>query len=421
MPRINNESKAKKTKAKARILPKSKAFNILLLVMVVVAIAFIVMFIAVDAFPTGVTLSFIGFMLVLMIATVLLLGRERKALRNAGVVLASLFILLYGTGTYYMGTTYAMLAKISNDGQNAKALAKPVDTTEEAFNVYITGIDQWDSEKGEDLERSDVNMIVTVSPKTRKILLTSIPRDSYVALNTSGEMDKLTHTGIYGVDETLKTVEDWMGEDMNYYLKANFSAAVDVIDAMGGVEVYSPKEFKPTKRSWWTVKKGWNNMDGKEALAFARERKAFNEEDSIRVENQQRVVEAVLKKLMSSSTLLTKYGNVLDAAGNSLETNMPTSDMKALIKMQVADLFPWKIETQKIEGEYEMDYVASLTQESKFLVYKANEESLEKAKKKIDKVMHPSSVEVAEATAQRQKNSLISFFRSFSSKKSKNK
>lgn len=409
MPRIKSSGEINKTKRK-KFLDKP-LYQAIMLVIVLVAIIFIGTIIIVDAFPTGIIISFTGVMLLLIVATGVLLARKTKAIRIIGIVLAIFFILVYGTGAYYMGTTYAMLARISGDSREIEPFAKSVNTAEDSFNIYITGIDQWDSEKGEDLERSDVNMIVTVCPKTRKILLTSIPRDTYVPLHTAKNMDKLTHTGIYGVDETLSTVEDWIGYDMNYFLKANFSATVDVINAMGGVEVYSPKEFKPVKRSWWTVKKGWNHMNGKEALAFARERKAFNDEDSVRVENQQRVVEAVLKKLMSSYTLLTKYGDIIEAAGKSFETNMPTSDMKDLIKMQLVDLFPWSIETQKIEGKYEMDYVASLTQESKFLVYKVDQKAVDKAKENIDKVMNPSSVAIAEATAQRQKNSMISFLK----------
>lgn len=409
MPRIKSSGEINKTKRK-NFLDKP-LYQAIMLVIVLVAIIFIGTIIIVDAFPTGIIISFTGVMLLLIVATGVLLARKTKAIRIIGIVLAAFFIVVYGTGAYYMGTTYAMLARISGDSRETEPFAKSVNTAEDSFNIYITGIDQWDSEKGEDLERSDVNMIVTVCPKTRKILLTSIPRDTYVPLHTAKNMDKLTHTGIYGVDETLSTVEDWIGYDMNYFLKANFSATVDVINAMGGVEVYSPKEFKPVKRSWWTVKKGWNHMNGKEALAFARERKAFNDEDSVRVENQQRVVEAVLKKLMSSYTLLTKYGDIIEAAGKSFETNMPTSDMKDLIKMQLVDLFPWSIETQKIEGKYEMDYVASLTQESKFLVYKVDQKAVDKAKENIDKVMNPSSVAIAEATAQRQKNSMISFLK----------
>lgn len=122
--------------------------------------------------------------------------------------------------------------------------------TEEPFNVYITGIDQWASEKGMDLERSDVNMIVTVNPATKQMLLTSIPRDSYVKLHTAQQMDKLTHTGIYGVDETLNTVSDWLGVDMNYYVKMNFTGAMTIITAMDGIDVYSPVAFESSLKGY---------------------------------------------------------------------------------------------------------------------------------------------------------------------------
>lgn len=419
MKKFKKERKGKNLKG--FFSSRTLIYKILISAMIFIAIAFIVMMIAVNALPMSIAITFIIFMLLLMAITWILFDRKTKNVRIAGIILASVFLILYGMGTYYMATTYVMLERISVEGQEAQALAKKVNITEEPFNIYITGIDQWAREKGLDLERSDVNMIITVSPKTRKILLTSIPRDAYIPLHTTKQMDKLTHTGVYGVDETLKTVEDWLGYDMNYYIKTNFTAVVNIINAVGGVDVYSPNEFNPIKRSYWTVKKGWNHMNGRQAVAFAREREAFDGKDSMRVENQQRVVKALLKKLMSSSTLLTKYGDIMEAAGESLETNMPTSDMKALIKMQLADLVPWEIRTQKIEGEYDMDYVASLTQSRQFQVYRTDDASVEKAKKAIYKVMNPSAVEIAEAIAHRQKNSMISFFRSMFSKKTSKK
>lgn len=152
-------------------------------------------------------------------------------------------------------------------------------------------------------------------------------------------------------------------------------------------------------------------MNGKEALAFARERKAYDGEDAKRVENQQKVVKAMLNKMLSSSTLLTKYGDLLQAAGNSMETNMSTDEMQALIKLQLTDLGAWDIEMQKVTGEYEMDYVASLTQEQKFLVYKSDPKSIKTVKEKIEKTLNPSSAEITEALAKRQKNSIFSFIK----------
>ena len=277
-----------------------------------------------------------------------------------------------------------------------------IDPAENPFNIYLTGIDQWEAEKGEDLERSDVNMIITVNPQTKKVLLTSIPRDSYVKLHTAQQMDKLTHTGVYGVDETLNTVEDWLGIDLNYYVKMNFSGARDIINAIGGIKVYSPVEFDSSLAGYHYVK-GWNRLSGREALYFARERKAFEGQDSVRVENQQRVVEAIIKRVTASPALLTNYGEVMAACENNLHTDMSYSEIRDLVKMQLSDLSTWDIESQKIEGEYDEDYVASLTQSMKFQIYRPSEESVSKCVSAINEVLNPTEEELAAATAERRK------------------
>ena len=410
----NNNKTVTRKSFISRILPK-KGYAVLFLIMAIVAVAFLAMLTVVNALPAGYTMALIIVMFVLLILACFLLNRRKKGLRILGVAVAALFLVVYGMGTYYLGHTYAMFSKISSSNESERHAVSAdtgIDLANDSYNIYISGIDQWASEKGMDLERSDVNMIATICPKTRKILLTSIPRDSYVKLHTAGQMDKLTHTGVYGIDETLGTVEDWLGIDLNYYVKMNFSAVVDIIDAIGGVDVYSPKEFKPSKRSWWTVKKGWNHMSGKYALAFARERKAFNNEDSQRVENQQRVVDAILTKMMTSPALLTNYPEILKAAGDNMSTNMSTDDMQALVKMQLADLGAWDIESQKIEGEYDMDYVASLTQEQKFQVYKTDPASVQACLDNINKVMNPTAEELAaveQARAEKQKQAGINY------------
>jgi anionic cell wall polymer biosynthesis LytR-Cps2A-Psr (LCP) family protein len=168
----------------------------------------------------------------------------------------------------------------------------------------------------------------------------------------------------------------------------------------------------PTKRDWWTVKKGWNHMNGKQALAFARERKAFEGEDSQRVENQQRVVDAILKKLMTSPALLTNYPEILAAASNNMSTNMTSDEMQQVVKMQLADLGVWDIQSQKVTGEYDMDYVASLTQDQKFLVYKADPASVSAVLDQINAVMNPTEEEIQALIENRKKSSLINFLKS---------
>ena len=117
-----------------------------------------------------------------------------------------------------------------------------IDPTAEPFNLYITGIDRWAGEQ--DLDRSDVNMIMTINPVTKKILLTSIPRDTYVKLHTAQQMDKLTHTGVYGVDETISTVEDWLNIDIAYYLKLNSKTKIKSVWQMWDEWTLNPIDFK---------------------------------------------------------------------------------------------------------------------------------------------------------------------------------
>lgn len=382
----------------------------MLLLMALAVIGFLVILIIMDILPPDITVILAVSAFALLLLTCFMFASRYRWKRIVGLFISVILVAALVFVTDFMGSTYGMLDRISESSYGASGpLAKNVSITEEPFNIYITGIDQWESEKGLDLERSDVNMIMTINPKTKKILLTSIPRDAYVMLHTAQQMDKLTHTGVYGVDETLNTVEDWLGIDLNYYVKMNFSAVRDIINAMDGISVYSPVEFQSSLKGY-KYKKGWNRMGGKKALYFARERKAFEGQDSIRVENQQRVLKAIIKKMTSSSTLLMKYGDIMKAAGDNLSTNMPASAMTELAKMQIAELVVWDVKTQKIEGEYDMDYVASLTQSQKFSIYRPDPESVSKCLNAIDEITNPPVNELEEAKENKSRSLLINMF-----------
>ena len=175
---------------------------------------------------------------------------------------------------------------------------------------------------------------------------------------------------------------------------------------MDGIKVYSPVTFQSSLQGYW-YEKGWNKIGGTKALYFARERHAFEGQDSIRVENQQRVIEAIIAKMTSSTTLLTKYGDIMAAAGKNLSTNMPAEDMTALVKMQLTDLAEWDVQTQKIEGEYDMDYVASLTQSQKFSVYKTDNTSSAKCVNAINDITNPPVSELAAADKNKSKSFIV--------------
>ena len=392
------------------IFPGKAIYKILVIVMILVAIAFLVMMTVVKALPTNITMPLIGVMIAMLIVSSILLARKHRVLRILGLVVALVFLGVYGLGIRYLTQTYAMFTNIAAEESTGSAQSGK-DITNEAFNVLISGIDQWTVEKGYDLERSDVNMIVTVCPQTRKILLTSIPRDAYVPLHRTGTMDKLTHTGIYGIDETINTITDWTGIPMDYYVKVNFNACVHIVDAIGGIDVKSPKKFK-SKISRYRYKKGWNHLNGKQALYYARERAAFKGEDQLRVKNQQQVMEAVLKKVLSSSTLLTSYGEIMKTLGDEMETNMPQSDIEALIRMQLTDLGTWDIQSQRMSGDYEMEIVASMDPSNKYQVLKVTQSVFTECIEGIEKVMNPTEEEIQAMIENKKKASLMNFINS---------
>ena len=233
-------------------------------------------------------------------------------------------------------------------------IVKVVNVTNTPFNVYIAGGDGYGSI--DYTFNTDVNMVATINPTTRKILLTSIPRDYYVNLVGQGPnaYDKLTHAGYYGIEESVKTVENLLDTDINYYVKINFSTIEGIVDAIGGVDVYSDFDFYEKAFGKYHFTVGYNHLDGKQALAFARERKSFATGDVQRVKNQQKVVEAIVNKVTSSTALISSYDRILDSVSENLDTNMPSKDISRLVKMQLNDMRGWTIESQNAIGTGQM-------------------------------------------------------------------
>ena len=233
-------------------------------------------------------------------------------------------------------------------------IAHEVDITKDAFNIFISGIDTYGSVSS--VSRSDVNMIITVNPNTHKILITSIPRDYYVTLAGKNAKDKLTHAGIYGIETSVATLENLLDIKINYYVKVNFTSLIDIVNALGGVNVYSKYSF--TSQDGYYYNAGYNNVDGKKALSFVRERKSFSEGDRTRVENQAAMIEALINKAINPS-IITKYTSLLNALDDSFITNLDFDDITNFIKMQIADMPKWEVENISLDGKDGYDYTYS--------------------------------------------------------------
>ena len=266
-----------------------------------------------------------------------------------------------------------------------KDISKKADVTKAPFNVYITGIDT--DGPISTVSRSDVNMILTIDPVNHKVLMTSIPRDSYVPLqgeDHKGQMDKFTHTGIYGVEETIATAEAMLGIDINYYVKVNFTTVRELIDILGGVDIDSEKEFSA---GGYSFNVGMNHVNGEAALAFARERYSFSNGDFQRNRNQQIVVEGVINKVTSSTAILTKYTEILSTIENYMATNMTAKDLQKLVKMQLGNMTGWTIESSAVTGSTGSSPCYSLGNAYASVVY-PDEESVRICGEKINDIVN---------------------------------
>ena len=280
-------------------------------------------------------------------------------------------------------TIYTFSFKVKKDDTS-----KDVDVSSEVFNIYISGIDTYGTVSS--VSRSDVNIVVTVNPNIRQVLLTSIPRDYYVQLHdTTGYKDKLTHAGIYGTDCSIKTIEDLLGIDINYYFKVNFTSLIDIVNALGGVNVYADQSFSTWNGYHFT--KGYNKVDGNAALAFVRERKTFANGDRQRGINQQALISAMINKCVSME-ILTKYTSLLNSIKGSIITNMPTKTMLSLVKMQLKNNTSWTISTNSLDGYNAYKYTYSYGYQQLY-VMEPKEESVEKGKELINKVLNGEVLE----------------------------
>lgn len=221
------------------------------------------------------------------------------------------------------------------------------DVTKDTFVVYLSGHDTTFAAKR---ANSDVNILAVINPTTKQVLLINSPRDSYVEISVSpdGALDKLTHCGTYGVECSMDTLNELYDIDIKYYAQLNFVGFTRLIDALGGITVYSEKEFVSTSEGI-LIPQGFSHLDGASALEFVRERKQFPGGDRMRGKHQMAVIKGIMNQLASGS-MLRNYGAVLDSMGHYFKCNVPQEDISALVKMQLGDMAEWNIQMYAITG-----------------------------------------------------------------------
>ncbi len=253
---------------------------------------------------------------------------------------------------------------------------------QQPFNIYISGIDV--SGPITTNSRSDVNIIMSVNPNTKQILLATTPRDYYVQIpNISGEQyDKLTHAGIYGVDVSMNTLESIYGIDIAYYARVNFTSLIKIVDALDGVNVNSEYAFST---GGFDFVQGTNHLNGEQALAFSRERYSFEAGDNQRGKNQEAVLTAILQKAMSPA-ILTNASQIISSVSDSVETNMTQDEMAKFINMQLQTGTNWSIESVAATGTGDMQPCFSYGAEPLY-VMRPDMASVEEVKRKMSQVL----------------------------------
>ena len=249
------------------------------------------------------------------------------------------------------------------------------------FNIYISGIDTY----GEisTVSRSDVNIIATVDMKNNKILLTNTPRDYYVQLHgTTGNKDKLTHAGVYGIDMSMQTLEDLYDTNIDYYIRVNFNSLIKMVDAIGGIDIYSDQTLYLGN---CYIPYGNNHLDGKCALAFSRERHSYMEGDRHRGMNQQQVIEAIIKKVTESNDI-NNYLSLLNTLEDSFQTNFDKKLINSFLNLQVKNNYKWQVESIQVNGYDDGGYTYSYPGEYLY-VMQPDYNSLETAKSRIKEII----------------------------------
>ena len=266
-----------------------------------------------------------------------------------------------------------------------KTVEAPKSSQNKAFNIYISGIDTYGPISS--VSRSDVNIIMTVNQETKKILLTTTPRDAYVPIADGGnnQNDKLTHAGIYGVDASIHTLENLYGIDLNYYARLNFTSFLKLIDLLGGVDVYNDQEFT-SLHGKYHFPVGNVHLDSEQALGFVRERYSLSNGDGDRGRNQQKVISAIIQKLTSTEAL-KNFDGIMQSLQDSVQTNMPPETMVSLVNAQLASGGKYTVITRDLKGTGRMDLPSYAMPDSSLYMLEVDPNSLETLKTEIKDIM----------------------------------
>ena len=304
---------------------------------------------------------------------------RRVVARITAIILMLLVLLVSSAGLYAFNRGLDTLNNLTPDNENSVTIE-----TKQSFNVFISGIDTYGDIATQ--SRSDVNIVATINPVTHKVLLTTLPRDSYVAIALGGNdgMDKLTHAGNYGPESSTATVARLLDTDIEAYVRINFTSFIESIDTIGGITINNPTEFTIDGQTFPT---GQLNLNGQQALLYSRERKSLAGGDVDRGKNQQRVAQGVLDKVTQIRSL-SGFEAILNMVGSSVDTNLSQATIRGLINQQINSPAAWTTESYTLTGKGQTGGLPSYAMPSASLyMYVLDLGSIETAKQNINNVL----------------------------------
>ena len=299
-------------------------------------------------------IKYIVIYIIIILVNSLLYIIPNRIIKYISIIIFILLTIINITTFYYTYNTNKLISNINAESKT-RSLSNEKINDNLVFNILLSGIDT--SGSIDTVSRSDVNIVMTVNSKTSEVLLTTLQRDMLVSLhNREGLKDKLTHAGIYGIDTSLKTIEDFLQTTIPYYIRLNFDSFINIIDMLDGIDINNDISFQGNTRYF---SQGIIHLTSNEALEYVRERKKMPAGDWTRGEHQQEIIKAVIKKVSSNKSILTNYNKLINILDNTIQTNISEEIIRKCIHNQLENMPNWKIEKYTVLGSgygYEKTY-----------------------------------------------------------------
>ena len=289
------------------------------------------------------------------------MNRKNKKNSKAKIIILSICMLMVSAVIIYAidlvidtkNATSKIYEPIVNNTKQASE--KTIDKVKATLREDFDFVNKAETQEGATFGRSDVLIVITVNPKTDKISMVSLPRDSLVYIPDLDREAKINHSYAKGgINYTINTVEELLDIPIDYYVSTDFEGFEDIVDTLGGIDVDVPFTFKAqlTKSlEWKTYTEGDMFLNGNEALAYVRMRKSDPQGDMGRNNRQRDVIKEIVDK-GTSITSITKIDDMIEDVGNNVKSNIPPNSYLSFIKMYKS-LNSVPIEQYKLEGSDE--------------------------------------------------------------------